>query len=331
MSVPGAIVVWSGNAPRLDAHRLSARALVLGRDHVDGSDDRISHAHASVWLANDRIAVEDLASRNGTYVNGERITGRLVDPAMPAVIRTGRTLSVLVPDVTPYEGAALVRHGALVVGGSLANAYRILERAALEESHLGIIGPMSVGRQLARRYAEIVDGERLVVELAAVWPTTLDQRLAGATPRTMILALDRPLTLPDQPELEAWLETDVRIVSLARDWDSFKFMPKELVARLTPRAIELPEQRFDELPSTIAERVAERAPGVTMHATVIEAALLHLRTMSEEALLRALDETIELALRRGATTLLGRDLVDHVETDAAMRMCHHGVPIGRRR
>lgn len=61
---------------------------------------------------------------------------------------------------------------------------------------------------------------------------TLGDRLKDSAPRTMILELSRPLTHPDRPELEAWLETDVRIVSIARGMKSFGFMPKELTARL---------------------------------------------------------------------------------------------------
>jgi pSer/pThr/pTyr-binding forkhead associated (FHA) protein len=39
-------------------------------------DDLVSRYHARIHVASDRLEVEDLGSRNGTFVNGERIEGR---------------------------------------------------------------------------------------------------------------------------------------------------------------------------------------------------------------------------------------------------------------
>src|SRR4051794_34015847 len=53
--------------------------LILGREHPTADlvipDPGISRRHARVFRNNAAVIVEDLGSSNGTYVNGERITG----------------------------------------------------------------------------------------------------------------------------------------------------------------------------------------------------------------------------------------------------------------
>ncbi|MDQ3337838.1 MAG: FHA domain-containing protein [Myxococcota bacterium] len=319
MSV-GAVVVWSGDKPRLDTLRIPSRGVVFGRDQADASDDRISAQHVRLATIGQHVAIEDLASRNGTFINGMALR-RVEQLGLPALMRAGHTLAMLVADVRPYEGVTLARRGKLVCATTLAPACSIVDIAARAEEHLGIFGPMNIGRALAHDYAETVGGERVVADLNVVKLTTLVEKLAGARPRTMILELDRPLTHPDQPELEAWLETDVRIVSVARDLDAFKFMPVELMKRMTPRAVELPHYRFDELPTTFAETIA--AHGARAHATLIEAALMQLRNMGEETLLRYLETVAKRCKKNGLVR--GRDLDEHIQTDQLMRHCVAGV------
>ena len=326
----GAVVVWSGNAPRLDTYRIPRAGFALGREHADRADDRIGGEHVRLFaIVDDRIAIEDAGSRDGTYVNGARIAS-VQQWALPAVVRAGHTIAVLVADVRPYEGVTITRRGKLPCAASLATACRILDRSARDEEHLGLLGSIHVGRALAHDYADTVGGNRVVVDLNVTKLATIEEKLAGAAPRTMILEFARPLTLPDQPELEAWLETDVRIVSVARDLDAFKFMPKELTRRLTPRAIELPHYRFDELPTTFADMLAARAPTATLHATFVESALLQLRSTSEESLLRFVAATIERWVERGGESVLrGRELDEHIAQDAANHRCYELPRLGR--
>lgn len=54
--------------------------IFVGRDQgcqIVINDDSVSRRHARVLLENDSCVIEDLQSRNGTYVNGERIDGRV--------------------------------------------------------------------------------------------------------------------------------------------------------------------------------------------------------------------------------------------------------------
>jgi hypothetical protein len=303
VSCPGVVVVWGGDKPCLDVHRIPQGGLVLGGDG--------SHAHISV--VNGFAVVIDQNSRNGTYVNGHHLgSGDHVEgPSLPAVVRTGHTVSVIVADVGPYEGATLSRRGSLVCAGSLATACTVLDRTARAEEHLAILGPLSIGRALAHNYADIVGGERVVANLDVVQLVSLADRLKNSAPRTMILELSRPLTRPDQPELEAWLETDVRIVSIARGMDSFKFMPKDLTARLCYRGVELPQYRFDELPTTIFDKTKA-------HASFIASALVHLKRMNEETLMRYVEGAIK---QHVGQVLRDTHLNEYIAADRAGRDC----------
>ena len=63
----------SGTAPRCV---IGSRAFVIGRSGAcDYVVDRatVSREHAAVWLQGDAVHVRDLRSRNGTFVNGERV------------------------------------------------------------------------------------------------------------------------------------------------------------------------------------------------------------------------------------------------------------------
>ena len=55
---------------------LVVATIVVGRDptcDITGSDDLLSRRHAEFSLANNRVLVRDLGSRNGVFVNGTRV------------------------------------------------------------------------------------------------------------------------------------------------------------------------------------------------------------------------------------------------------------------
>src|SRR6476469_10265933 len=102
--VPGVVVVWSGTIPTVHAFRIPQAGLVLGRELLENTtDDRISRQHARVIWRDKRFVVTDLGSRNGTYAGGHALVDREVTVTPPSVVRTGRTVSVLVDDVRKFE------------------------------------------------------------------------------------------------------------------------------------------------------------------------------------------------------------------------------------
>src|SRR3954464_11765437 len=120
---PGAGVIWSGAAPTIAAFRIPADGLVLGRELLPATtDDRISRQHARVGWRDRQFVVTDLGSRNGTYTGGNPLVDREVTVTAPSVVRTGRTVSVLLDDIRRFEGAASAAASAsdAIIGPSTA-------------------------------------------------------------------------------------------------------------------------------------------------------------------------------------------------------------------
>ena len=91
---PAAFRVLEGPGLRAGSTITVSSATVVGRDAGSGitldGDDFASSRHASIEPRADGVWVEDLGSTNGTFVNGERITGRTLVRAGDAV-RIGQT------------------------------------------------------------------------------------------------------------------------------------------------------------------------------------------------------------------------------------------------
>jgi len=91
---PAAFRVLEGPGLRAGSTITVSSSTVVGRDAGSGitldGDDFASSRHASIEPRADGVWVEDLGSTNGTFVNGERITGRTLVRAGDAV-RIGQT------------------------------------------------------------------------------------------------------------------------------------------------------------------------------------------------------------------------------------------------
>jgi transcriptional regulator of acetoin/glycerol metabolism len=153
---PGAVLVLDAGKPALRALPLPRAGLTLGRGMPEGTleaDDRVSRRHLVLHHARGAWAVEDLDSRNGTFVDGQRIRG-YVDCDRPVLVRLGRSLVWTVPDVEPYLalGAAPRQSGSVVVGGLLARVWREIELAARAGDTLMIRGESGTGKELAARH-----------------------------------------------------------------------------------------------------------------------------------------------------------------------------------
>jgi len=62
-------------------HMITAKGLVIGRlkkNDVRLSDKSVSRQHARIWCEKGKVYLEDLGSRNGTFVDGKKITKKLV-------------------------------------------------------------------------------------------------------------------------------------------------------------------------------------------------------------------------------------------------------------
>ncbi len=129
--------------------------VVLGADagsdvHVD--DPAVSRRHASVAPVSGGFEINDLSSRNGTWVDGVAIT-RAVVP-VGTTFRIGSTIVQVLPSeesISVPPSAANV-FGAML-GGSLAmrSVFGILERASMAQAPALLLGESGTGKELAAR------------------------------------------------------------------------------------------------------------------------------------------------------------------------------------
>jgi transcriptional regulator with PAS, ATPase and Fis domain len=192
---PGAVIVFSGDQPAGRAVPAGAGGVILGRDLLGehSTDDRISREHTRVRWIDGTFEITDLASHNGTFVAGMAVTGS-IRVAPPAVVRTGRTLTLLVADVRRYqEGTVAVEDGA-VVGPSLAPAWRTIRRAAQSGKTLLLTGESGTGKELgARAFHAAAGGDpaRFVAVNCAAIPEGVAERLLFGTRRGAYSGADR--------------------------------------------------------------------------------------------------------------------------------------------
>jgi transcriptional regulator of acetoin/glycerol metabolism len=179
---PGVLAVFSDGTPLLVPVPLLRGSATLGRDEARGiADDTLSRRHADVRLERSRWTVTDHGSRNGTYVNGARVTGT-VSVDGPRVVRLAYTVYLLVDDVRPFEGATVTVDGDRVTGPGFAAALAAARRAAAD--NLLLTGESGAGKELAARaYHEAGGGGPFVAVNCAAIPQGVAERLLFGSTR----------------------------------------------------------------------------------------------------------------------------------------------------
>ncbi len=106
-------VMRSGPTPGA-TYSLEGDQLVIGRDSSSSiaiNDAEVSRKHARLNFQGGKYVIEDLGSTNGTFVNGQRLSG-------PAVLKSGDVISLGEQIVLLYEslstdaGATMISHKA---------------------------------------------------------------------------------------------------------------------------------------------------------------------------------------------------------------------------
>ncbi len=178
-AVPGLLVVWAG-APASLACPIPKGGVVLGRNWLAEAgveDERASREHLRATMHAGRISVEDLGSRNGTFVDGEKIDGKIT-LRDGAVVRFGQTLAVPCADLTAHTAVVSASHD--VVRGPSSRAVLAEVQAAAAGSSLLILGESGVGKEIyARAFhaaSKRAKASFIAVNCAAV-PVSLAERL----------------------------------------------------------------------------------------------------------------------------------------------------------
>jgi hypothetical protein len=309
---PGVLVVWSGSQPTLQAYRVPSAGVVIGRELLQTTtDDRISRQHARIMWKDRRFVVTDLGSRNGTYAGGHALIEREVTVTPPSVIRTGRTVSVLLEDVRPFEGATIARRHDAVVGPSTVDPWNQMETAVQQGTNLLVMGEPGVGKgRMARGYAR-VRGRPEAVFNPTIQAVPLE-RVAGPDIETLVLEQLGKFGQANLATLAKLLDTrsNLRICTTTVMPLEHLGMPSEVTTRLAGATIHLPalRDRPDEMAYLVHDAVKDSEPGLQIHSTLIEACLLRPWPGNSRELVAEVARTAHTVASQGKNNVRGEDL-----------------------
>ena len=340
---PGVIVAFSGSTAMSLVLALDDEPLVIGRAGQAGSllpDDRLSRSHCSIAASPSGWIVMDLASRNGTFVDGEEVHGEVAAPA-PRIIRAADTIVIPCPDVSAFHATTTV--DGVVVGWRMSEALAAVDRAAAASETLLLAGESGTGKELAaRRFHERgpnAAGPFVAVNCATI-PQGLAERLlfgakkgaySGATADVTghvraadggVLFLDEgaELDLQVQAKLLRVLETRevvalgatqgthvaTRIcvathVQLRRAVSEGRFRA-DLYHRIAPPEVTLPalRERLDEMAHHIVAEIGAAAPTLAPQSRLVEACMLRPWPGNVRELRRHVRDAASRAVAEGA-------------------------------
>src|SRR6185437_732837 len=184
--IPGLVVIFSGGEPRCEAIRLDTKPIVLGRFPADDvfvvDDDRVSRRHTRVARKGAGVRITDLESRNGTFVDAQRITDE-VYPKPPRILRLGQSLLLFVADLRPYLSGGVEVGADEVVGPVLRRVRQQIVQSAEAGDSLLLTGPSGAGKELAARAFHAASGAKgpFVAVNCATIPTGLAERILFGT------------------------------------------------------------------------------------------------------------------------------------------------------
>jgi transcriptional regulator with PAS, ATPase and Fis domain len=292
--------------------RVSAAGVVIGRELLQTTtDDRISRQHARIMWRDRRFVVTDLGSRNGTYAGGHALIDREVTVTPPSVVRTGRTVLVLIEDVRKFEGAAIESRHDAIVGASTRPAWLHMEQAAQAGANVLIVGENGVGKgRMARGYAR-VRGRPEAVFNPTIQTVTLE-RVAGPNIETLVLEQLGKFGAANMATLAKLLDTrpNLRFCTTATMPLEHLGVSPDIARKLATASIHLPplRDRPDELAHIIYDSVRQSEPGLQIHSTLIEACLLRPWPGNARELDEAVSRTAHTVASQGKNNVRGEDL-----------------------
>jgi len=309
--VPGAVVVWTGAVPTIQAFRIPAAGLVIGRELLDNTtDDRISRQHARIAWRDRRFVVTDLGSRNGTYTGGNALVDREVTVTAPSVVRTGRTVSVLLDDIRRFEGATIASEHDAIVGPSTAPLWRAVDEAARAGDNLLVIGEPGTGRgRMARAYARVRNRPEAVFN-PTIQAVPLERVVSAAT-ETLILEQVGKLSAQDLATLGKLFDRPgLRFVTTALTQLDHLGIAPELAAALSSRSIVVPplRDRPDEMAFLVYDAVHAAEPAMQIHSTLAEVCLLRPWPGNARELVAEVARTAHTVAAQGKNNIRGDDL-----------------------
>jgi len=248
--------------------------------------------HADAWLsrrharvcngprAGSGRVVFDLDSRNGTYVDGERVHG-VLHAASPRILRVGQTVLAFCDDVRRLD-TPVGRCGDQVVGPALDRARRAIEAAALAGDHVLVSGEGGTGKELAARLFHQAGPRRQAPFVAVTSAAATGGHLPAPDGGTLFVDEIADLPLAAQATLLRVLDRGVDVVlcaatrkDLAREVAAGRFRD-DLYRRIARPEIRLPplRERLEEIPHHVEAELGRPGVRVKPHPSLLEAIAL---------------------------------------------------------
>jgi transcriptional regulator with PAS, ATPase and Fis domain len=147
-------------------------------------DRRVSRVHFELAVSSDRIAVRDLGSTNGTFVDSVRV--RDADVGSGSVIRAGDSALRVDVDQSPAQIALSPRASfGELLGASveMRMVYAVLERAAQADATVLLLGETGTGKDVAARSLHAESSRRagpfVPVDCGAIPENLIESELFG--------------------------------------------------------------------------------------------------------------------------------------------------------
>ena len=180
------LTVEEGAEPGREVHSRAHR-LVLGSDRgVDLAlrDPAVSRFHCEIRVDEGRAWIRDLGSRNGTRVDGVRVTEAELEPGARLELGRTRLRYDLGADQVSVPLSERARLGRLVGGSTAMRAvFAVLERAAPTDATILLEGETGTGKEAAAE--SIHEASRrsgrpfVVIDCGAIPPSLLESELFG--------------------------------------------------------------------------------------------------------------------------------------------------------
>jgi DNA-binding NtrC family response regulator len=166
---------------------LSSTSVIAGTDRSADlvlTDTTVSRRHTMLTITSDGIHVEDLGSRNGTWIGGARVqSAYLVEEAL---VQLGSTRLRVVPNEARfpvYADEADNFHGMLAHSEEMRRIFGMIRQLARTDLPVAIRGETGTGKELVARALHEAGPRRdkpfLVLDCGAIVPDLLASELFG--------------------------------------------------------------------------------------------------------------------------------------------------------
>jgi len=179
--VPGVALVFVDGRPASRAIPLESGVIVLGRE-AGIEDGRVSRRHVEIEYRNGTWIIRDQGSRNGTFVDGKRITNQVEYEGAP-LVRFGQSLALCAHDLRQFLQDGVISTSTYVAGPELMTAWRAIETAARAGGGVLITGETGTGKELAAQRFHKASGSSgpfIAVNCAAIPEGVAERLLFGA-------------------------------------------------------------------------------------------------------------------------------------------------------